>query len=193
MRPILSHAGLAGFLLLVTGCVPTDSTGLLGPSGTNGPVDFPVWNSTDVQTHVAGASDEAGISTDTDTDTTITDTTDSAGRTENQGGSTLAQARQIIVDDRWDLLNPDDVQILTDLVVSTNGLADAPITDEEAAAFVAMLEKYDVSTRRLFENVVQTNAKFPVLVPISAAEKAVVDILADTARLEATLQNTATT
>lgn len=192
MHRALFFAVLACFPAFVAGCVPT-SDGLLGPTGSNGPVDFPVWNGTDDQTQVAGTGDEAGTNTDTGTDTTTADTTDPAGRTENQGGSSLAQARQIIADDRWDLLNPDDVQLLTDLVISAHDLSNAAITDEQAAAFVAMLDKYDVSTQRLFENVVQTNAKFPVLVPISAEEQPAVDLLADTERLETTLVDAAAT
>lgn len=95
-------------------------------------------------------------------------------RTSNQGGGSIATAGAKLAGGKVGALNPDEWQIVTDsapAIVSQFGidlgaLASLPqLSDEQAAAIVALLEENGVNTLDDLERLVQAIAAGSVALP----------------------------
>lgn len=88
---------------------------------------------------------------------------------EFQGGSSVTQAGTKFLNDRWDTMNPDDIQMLPIIAEQfgfTDG-ADLPdITDDQAQAIVDFIEANGIVTLEDLQQVVEQAADDPTSVVI---------------------------
>ncbi len=103
-------------------------------------------------------------------------------RTSNQGGSNIIQASTRFANDQLDKLNPDDIQVLSDLAAQTSGLDIPEVTDEQAAAVIKFLDDNHVATQADLANL------DPNTVIISDEVMAVFEALAGNAAAYQSLQ-----
>ncbi len=88
-------------------------------------------------------------------------------RLGNQGGSNIVSALGKLVDDNLGGLNPDDVQVLTDLAIEYSGVNIPSVTDEQAAAVVSFLQANGITTIASLEDLIRRAEQDPdsVIIP----------------------------
>ncbi len=82
------------------------------------------------------------------------------GRTCDQGCSSVALATGKILANNLAALNPDDVQVLTDLAIQISGVNIPAVTNEQAAAVISFLQANGITTIESLQAVIaeaQTN------------------------------------
>jgi hypothetical protein len=101
-------------------------------------------------------------------------------RTCNQGCSNVAQAANKVMSDEIGDLNPDDVQILTDLAIAYAGVTFPPVTDDQAHAVVTFLSDNNVQTIADAQALIQQAEDDPDSIVISDEVRVVIEqIIAD--------------
>jgi hypothetical protein len=101
-------------------------------------------------------------------------------RTCNQGCSNVAQAASKVMSDQIGDLNPDDVQVLTDLAIQYADVTFPPVTDEQANAVVTFLSDNNVQTIDDVQALIQQAEDDPDSIVISDEVRAVIEqIIAD--------------
>lgn len=99
-----------------------------------------------------------------------------SGRLCNQPGpecATIISAGLKIVQDRLDLLNPDDIQVLSDTAIEASGAAITPLTDDQAQAVVNVMTANNITTIASLQAVILQAQQDPSSVNISAADLAI--------------------
>lgn len=103
-------------------------------------------------------------------------TSGDGGRLCNQPGpdcATIITAGLKILQDRLDLLNPDDIQVLSDTAIEATGAPVDQLTDAQAQAVVNVMEDNNITTLASLQAVIQQAQANPSSVNISAADLAV--------------------
>jgi hypothetical protein len=99
-----------------------------------------------------------------------------SGRLCNQPGpdcATIVTAGLKVLPDRPDLLNPDDIQVLSDTAIQASGAAITPLTDDQAQAVVNVMVANHITTIASLQAVILQAQTNPASVNISAADLAV--------------------
>ncbi len=78
-----------------------------------------------------------------------------SSRTGNQGGSSVPGAVAKITTDQLGALNPDDVQVLTDLAMQVTGAHFPPVTDEQAAAVISFMQANNITNRATLQALIE--------------------------------------
>ncbi len=100
----------------------------------------------------------------------------SGGRLCNQPGptcATLFSAGAKVLQDRLDLLNPDDIQVLSDTAIQASGVNVIPLTDEEAQAVVNVMHANNITTIASLQAFIQLAQQDITSVHITAEDLAV--------------------
>jgi K+-transporting ATPase c subunit len=96
---------------------------------------------------------------------------------EFQGGSNPVQAAGKIASDRLDTMNPDDVQVLAELVASQTGEDIPEVTDAQAAAVVQFISDNSIVSMDDLQSTIEQAAENPDSVVISEEVQAVLEAL----------------
>jgi hypothetical protein len=99
-------------------------------------------------------------------------------RTTNQGGSTVIQAVSKVAGDNLGAMNPDDVQVLTDLAIQLSGAPFPAVTDEQAAAVTSFMAANGITDRASIEALIELAKADPTAVVIPPDVQAVLEQLA---------------
>lgn len=98
-------------------------------------------------------------------------------RTGNQGGSNPLQAVNKVLANRLGELNPDDVQVLSDLVFELAGIDLPPVDDELAAAVISFLRANRVETLEDLRALIRLAEQDPAAIVIPDDVRRVVEAL----------------
>ena len=104
------------------------------------------------------------------------------GRLCNQPGpmcSDIFSAGLKLLQNRLDLLNPDDIQVLSDTAIVATGAPVAQLTDTQAQAVVNVMQANDIDTLEDLQNFIALVQANPGAVEISDADLAVLIQLAN--------------
>lgn len=100
-------------------------------------------------------------------------------RTSNQGGSNPIQAIGKLAMNRLDLLNPDDVQVLTDIAIAVTDSAAPPVEDEQAAAVISFMQAHNLDTFEDVEAIIEQAETEPGSIVIPEEVRLVFEQLRD--------------
>ncbi|MBK9119912.1 MAG: hypothetical protein IPM18_09985 [Phycisphaerales bacterium] len=100
-------------------------------------------------------------------------------RLNNQGGTNLLQAAGKIAGDRLHTLNPDDIQILTDLALQVTEANFPPATDEQAQAVVDFIKANGITTVASLQDLIARAEQDPDSIVIPDSVREVLDAIAD--------------
>lgn len=101
-----------------------------------------------------------------------------AGRTCDQGCSNPLQAAGKIVADDLGGLNPDDVQVLTDIAIQVTGIQIPAVTNEQAAAVVSFLSANGITTIESLQAKIEEARANPDVIVIPDDVRAVLEAIA---------------
>jgi K+-transporting ATPase c subunit len=102
----------------------------------------------------------------------------SGGRTCDQGCSNPLQATAKILSNRLDRLNPDDVQVLADLVIQAAGAQIPAVTNEQAAAVISFLRANNITTIEQLQELIDEAEQNPSVLVIPDDVLAVLQAIA---------------